>query len=104
MQIDYSGSCCHRFGRVGATAFISFDLKQLCAGIGKVSDTTAALWDSLLNFHSLNGPSNGPSKLLYTTSVFSFFKDCMMGHQPNGIDLDESFGVLLVEPSLNIHA
>jgi putative transposase len=42
MQIDYSGSCCHRFGRVGATAFISFDLKQLCAGIGKVSDTTGA--------------------------------------------------------------
>jgi len=42
MHIGYSGSCCHRFGRAGATAFISFDLKQLCAGIGKVSDTTGA--------------------------------------------------------------
>ena len=40
MQIGYSGLYCHRFGRVGERPFMSFDLEQLYAGIGKVSDTT----------------------------------------------------------------
>ena len=43
-------------------------------------------------------------KALIAVLVLPFFKDCMMGHQPNGIDLDETFRVLLVEPAFNFHA
>ena len=42
MPIACSGLCCHEFRRVGEGPFISFSLKLLFAGTGKVSDTTGA--------------------------------------------------------------